>query len=637
MAAGFVEKKEDVVNLLQVRTRPSNQVLLRVRFAEVSRSALTELGVSLLHQPDRRQEHHRPRHHAAVPAPGSTTWSDETATREFGAPSPRDGQVHLQRLPEPVPVQQEVRPRRASIKALQTRGLFQSLAEPNLVAESGKEASFLAGGEFPIPVAQGRGANLAHHASVQGVRRPPELHAGRSTATASTSRCGPKSARSTSPTRVMLQGFRIPALSTRRTETELELENGQTFAIAGLLNNIDDVDAAEDSRHRRHPDPRLPVPEQGGAEEPDRAGRDDHAGDSAGRLARRDTEPAATARSRSCRRCEPNKLAAAAARGVRSPTAVAPPLPRRRPAVARPGATGACADGRRRGGAGVGAAPASADRRRRRSRGAAPRRRACPPKTPTSEREAPSSNARARMTQRDASRSAPKSEEKAKAARADSAKRRRPRPIARAARHRRPNASAAREQAKRDAEAAEARRGGSRRREAGATARAAEGARRSRRPSCKAAQERYESAAEAAAVSTRYAMRRPLRHLRRDERGMSFVFVGVGFMAFMAATTLAIDVGMFMTARSQAQNAADAGALAGATRSCSTTTTTDRRRPGGAERDQHGQARTRSSASDVVGRLPADVTFPVGPDRQNNRVQVTSTGRTARGTTRCRR
>jgi len=56
-----------------------------------------------------------------------------------------------------------------------------------------------------------------------------------------------------------------------------------------------------------------------------------------------------------------------------------------------------------------------------------------------------------------------------------------------------------------------------------------------------------------------------LQHLRRDERGMSFVFVGVGFLAFVAATTLAIDVGMFMTARSQAQTAADAGALAGVT------------------------------------------------------------------------
>ena len=55
------------------------------------------------------------------------------------------------------------------------------------------------------------------------------------------------------------------------------------------------------------------------------------------------------------------------------------------------------------------------------------------------------------------------------------------------------------------------------------------------------------------------------KHLRDDERGMSFVWVGLGFMAFFAATTLAIDVGMITTARSQAQNSADAGALAGAT------------------------------------------------------------------------
>src|SRR5687768_18504100 len=55
------------------------------------------------------------------------------------------------------------------------------------------------------------------------------------------------------------------------------------------------------------------------------------------------------------------------------------------------------------------------------------------------------------------------------------------------------------------------------------------------------------------------------RRTRTDERGMSLVFVSVGFMAFFAATTLAIDVGLMMTARAQAQNSADAGALAGAT------------------------------------------------------------------------
>src|SRR3989442_5486107 len=59
-------------------------------------------------------------------------------------------------------------------------------------------------------------------------------------------------------------------------------------------------------------------------------------------------------------------------------------------------------------------------------------------------------------------------------------------------------------------------------------------------------------------------MRERLLHLRRDERGMSLVFVAVGFMAMLSATTLAIDVGMFMNSRSQAQNAADAGAHAGA-------------------------------------------------------------------------
>ena len=58
---------------------------------------------------------------------------------------------------------------------------------------------------------------------------------------------------------------------------------------------------------------------------------------------------------------------------------------------------------------------------------------------------------------------------------------------------------------------------------------------------------------------------RRIEKLRRDEKGMTYVFVGLGFMAFLSASMLAIDVGMLMTARSQAQNSADSGALAGAT------------------------------------------------------------------------
>src|SRR5207248_9772611 len=110
----------------------------------------------------------------------------------------------------------------AVIKALQTRGLFQSLAEPNLVAESGKEASFLAGGEFPIPVVQGAGANLG--ISVQfkefGVRlsfTPTVLDGDRVQL-----KVRPEVSTLDFNNAVILNGFRIPALSTRRTETELE-------------------------------------------------------------------------------------------------------------------------------------------------------------------------------------------------------------------------------------------------------------------------------------------------------------------------------------------------------------------------------------------------------------------------------
>ena len=119
---------------------------------------------------------------------------------------------------------------------MQSRGLFQSLAEPNLVAESGKEASFLAGGEFPIPVVQG--SQNGNAVSIQfkefGVRLnfTPTVNGDRVHL-----KVRPEVSTLDYANGVSLQGFRIPALSTRRTETELELRNGQTFAIAGLMNN----------------------------------------------------------------------------------------------------------------------------------------------------------------------------------------------------------------------------------------------------------------------------------------------------------------------------------------------------------------------------------------------------------------
>ena len=112
-----------------------------------------------------------------------------------------------------------------------------------------------------------------------------------------------------------------------------------------------------------------------------------------------------------------------------------------------------------------------------------------------------------------------------------------------------------------------------------------------------------------------------LKHLARDERGMSFVFVGVGFFAFLSATTLAIDVGMFMTARSQAQNAADAGALAGAV-ALVYNDYDDRSATGPAVQSAINTARTNVVIGVAPSVTPPDVTFPKSPAGLNNRVRV---------------
>lgn len=116
-------------------------------------------------------------------------------------------------------------------------------------------------------------------------------------------------------------------------------------------------------------------------------------------------------------------------------------------------------------------------------------------------------------------------------------------------------------------------------------------------------------------------MRARIRHLRRDERGVTLIVVGAGFMALMAATTLAIDVGMFMTARSQAQNAADSGALAGAV-ALVFNDFTDRTASGPAVQSAIGAARANQVVRGDVSVTAADVAFPTGPSG-NNRVQVT--------------
>ena len=237
VAAGYVTSKDDVVSLLQSQAGPgSGQVLLRVRFAEVDRTAMTQFGMSWFTSPTgikntvgrvTTQQYSAPDFDKLAWTSTSNNWPSDVASAsgefKFG------DFLNLFFLNERYDLG-------TVIKALQTRGLFQSLAEPNLVAESGKEASFLAGGEFPIPVAQGSGANIG--VSVQfkefGVRLnfTPTINGDRVHL-----KVRPEVSTLDFGNALILNGFRIPALSTRRAETSLELRNGQTFAIAGLMNN----------------------------------------------------------------------------------------------------------------------------------------------------------------------------------------------------------------------------------------------------------------------------------------------------------------------------------------------------------------------------------------------------------------
>ena len=238
LATAFVERKEEVVNLLQVQARATNQVLLKVRFAEVSRSALTELGVSLFTSPTGINNTIGRVTTGQFSAPG---YQDLKVTKEgpgwekFGAPvTSAEGRfdfsdfLNLFVLSERYDIG-------VLIKALSSKGLFQSLAEPNLVAESGQEASFLAGGEFPIPVAQAGGGNaITIEFKEFGVRLnfTPVVDGERIHL-----KVRPEVSTLDFANGIQLQGFRIPALMSRRTETQLVLRSGQTFAIAGLLNN----------------------------------------------------------------------------------------------------------------------------------------------------------------------------------------------------------------------------------------------------------------------------------------------------------------------------------------------------------------------------------------------------------------
>lgn len=211
--------KLNVINLLQLPGgSESQQVMLQVRFAEVNRRALTESGIALF--------------------VSRASWAGRTTTQQFPAPDFEDGELVFSDFLN-VFFFQRNEGIGGVLRALKQTGFFQSLAEPNLIAYNGQEASFLAGGEFPVPVVQGATGTVTVQFKEFGVRLnfTPTI-----AGDVIRLKVRPEVSTLDFANGVSLGGFRIPALTTRWAQTDVELRDGQTFAIAGLLNNLSQQD-----------------------------------------------------------------------------------------------------------------------------------------------------------------------------------------------------------------------------------------------------------------------------------------------------------------------------------------------------------------------------------------------------------
>lgn len=214
--------KHQVINMLQLPGgSAAKQVMLQVRFAEVNRNALQQAGVALFAS----------REDVAA----------RSATQQFAAPEfDRQGDIELLQFSDFLNLFVFDRKHGVGgiLKALQTRGFLQSLAEPNLIAYNGEEASFLAGGEIPIPLVTGLGQVNVQYKEF-GIRLTfrPQI-----AGDVIRLKLKPEVSTLDFTNGIVLQGFRIPALNTRRAETDVELRDGQSFAIAGLLNNLTQTD-----------------------------------------------------------------------------------------------------------------------------------------------------------------------------------------------------------------------------------------------------------------------------------------------------------------------------------------------------------------------------------------------------------
>jgi len=216
-AAGFKS-----VNMLASPVKGMTQVQLQVRVAEVNRSRASDLGLSYAYQASN----------------GSGTYLNSGQ-----GPSSLDKVVNgamTGSLSSALNLFVMAGNTMSMIRALQTQGALRELAEPNLIAMDGSQASFLAGGEFPVPVVQGGGGGQSSVSIIfkeYGVRlnfKPTIVDEDHIRL-----ELEPEVSTIDFANGVKFDGFLIPALRTRRAKTSVELRDGQSFALAGLLDNTE--------------------------------------------------------------------------------------------------------------------------------------------------------------------------------------------------------------------------------------------------------------------------------------------------------------------------------------------------------------------------------------------------------------
>jgi pilus assembly protein CpaC len=238
LAQAMSPRKDGVVSLLQIPPATTGEVLLEVKFADVDRSTLSQFGANLLSTSPAKTvfttstgQFSPPTIQFGESITGSSTTALSTAVNAAGVPITFGQLLNIFIFRSDINLGMV-------IQALEEKNLLQILAEPNVLTETGKEASFLAGGQFPFPIVQGATGGVPvvtiqfREYGVKLIFTPvitPEglIHL----------KVAPEVSSLDYTNALTIEGFTIPSIATRSVQSEMILKDGQSFVIAGLVNN----------------------------------------------------------------------------------------------------------------------------------------------------------------------------------------------------------------------------------------------------------------------------------------------------------------------------------------------------------------------------------------------------------------